>query len=282
MSEPASPPSDWVPPRRTLIVAATPRCGSTWLGGLIGGTGQLGRPREWFGGPELASAAFVLAAAREARAKSVTDNGIAGVKLFPDVLEAILRHIRFSQWFPGEAWVHLERRDTLGQAISLWRAHSSGAWHKYADARREAADLRAAGAMPPYDPAAINRYLEQVVAWQADWRAFFARTGITPLTLVYEDALVDPDATIRRVAALLDVDLPAAPIGDASKYAVQRDDATLAIRARFQADYGDPDRPIRTVLRVGHSAKRRREPVVAPRTIGNLVRLLRGRTLKVR
>jgi LPS sulfotransferase NodH len=280
--EQAAPPSDWVPPRRTVVVATTPRCGSAWLGGLISSTGQLGRPAEWFNNAILASPEQVMAAANTIRTRGSTANGIAGVKLFPYYLEPLLRHIRFHEWFPGAVWLHLQRRDLLGQAVSLWRAYNTGSWHEYASEEKDkpASDRGAQAAPPPYDARAIHLCLMQLVAFDADWRAFFARTGITPMTVVYEDALDNPDGTIRRLAALLDVSLPSEPIAHVSRLAVQRDEASQAIRERFRAETGDPDRPFRLLMPPDRLERRASNRIVVPRTVSNLVRLLRGQALK--
>jgi hypothetical protein len=100
------------------------------------------------------------------------------------------------------------------------------------------------------------------------------------MTLVYEDAIEDPDGTLRQLAALLGVSLPPEPIAHASRLAVQRDEASQAIRTRFSADMGDPDRQFRLLLPPDRLDRHASNRVVVPRTISNVVRLLRGQSLK--
>jgi hypothetical protein len=120
----------------------------------------------------------------------------------------------------------------------------------------------------------------QLVAFEADWRAFFARTGITPLSLVYEDVVDDPDGTLRRVAAPMDVSLPPEPIAHVSRLAVQRDETSQAIRARFEADMGNPDLPFRQLLPPDRVQRGGSDRVVVRRTVSNVMRLLRGQALR--
>jgi LPS sulfotransferase NodH len=285
---PLDPPSDWTAPRRTLIIAATPRSGSNWLADAIGATAVMGRPEEWFGWWRTErTRERTVAAAYDVATRGATPNGVAGVKLLPYYLESALRHVRLTRWFPDAIWVHLVRRDLLGQAISLWRAHSSGEWALYGPAKERRLNARVPAAragfdpLPDYDPAVIEGYLKLAASFQADWLAFFARTGITPLTLVYEEIVADRAGTLATIADALGVALPPGPAADTGRFTVQRDETTHAIRERFRADFGDPDRPIRLLSGVERdgvpTSGSRRPPAVA-----SVVRWLRGRALRPR
>lgn len=285
-SEPLSPPPDWVAPRRTLILATTPRSGSNWIAGLIEGTGVMGRPNEWLGWWRTrGTAEGTLAGVREAATDGCTPNGIAGMKLFPFYLETALRHVRLSQWFPDAVWVHLVRRDLLAQAISLWRAGESSKWF----------DVGTSGVSTPlpgwghggggqgdrYNRVEIGRRLDQLAAHEADWRRFFARTGITPVPLVYEEVMVDPDRALLTIAEALEVTLPSGPKA-ATSFAIQRDAESEAMRTRFRQEAGDPDGSF--VLLHPFSRKSPASPPApaARRGVRRVVEMLRGRGLSAR
>jgi LPS sulfotransferase NodH len=252
-------------------------------------TGVMGRPHEWLGWWRTRGTRDgTLAGAHEAATKGRTANGVAGIKLFPFYLEVALRHLRFSRWFPDAVWVHLVRRDTLGQALSLWRASENAAWFDVRGAQT-AAPLPQPGQVtkqevsheaPPYDREEIARALEQIVAYEADWRRFFARTGITPVPLVYEEVMADPAHALRTVADAVGVSLPAGTRIGPTAFAIQRDEQTEAARARFLAEAGDPDAPFQSLRSFGR--KERQQSNSTPGGVGRVVGLLRRRALKAR
>lgn len=221
---------------QTLIVAGAPRSGSNWLISLITSTGVMGRPREWFSRErEGTMAQRMVASATEAVAQGATPNGIVGIKIFPQDLQNALEYLNFSAWFARPTWVLLQRRDLLGQAISLWRAAKSGEWmHKRLQ--------------PEYNAEEIEVALMGVAAVYADWEVFFARTGITPLRIVYEEALDDSTATLKAISDALVVDLPP-ELSHTSHLSIQRDEWTAAIRTRYRAERGDVSDSIRLIRR---------------------------------
>lgn len=265
---PEPPPPDWAAPRTTLILAASPRSGSSWLATLIGSTGTLGRPDEWFGPWRTGGTrSGTIAAAHEAVARSTTPNGVAGIKLFPNHLAALQPHVPLFEWFPRTVWVHLQRRDLLGQAISLWRADASGAWCRPASGEENTPAT-------VYSGSAIEAFLRQAAAYDADWRVFFARTGIEPLTLAYEEVAADPRRALRLIADALGETLAAESLADPGRLVIQRDALSIEARLRFHKERGDPDRRLRRLVAPPSAAR-------APRTVRNLLRFLAGRPLRL-
>ena len=73
----------------------------------------------------------------------------------------------------------------------------------------------------------------------ARWQFYFAKNGIEPLELWYEDVAASPAAAVERVARL--VGIPAPPLPEPSRLTlrIQRDEVSEAWRARFLAESAD-------------------------------------------
>jgi LPS sulfotransferase NodH len=127
--------------------------------------------------------------------------------------------------------VHLERRDVLGQAISLVRALQTSQFRAHHTPQGE----------PRYDRAAINDWMVNLIRDQARWRFHFVRNGIEPVRLVYEDVIADPGGAVRAVVEALG--LGGAFTADLSRIqvTVQRDAINEAWRRRFLAEASDPN-----------------------------------------
>jgi LPS sulfotransferase NodH len=217
-------------PARTYFVCATPRSGSTLLCRLLAATGVAGKPEEYFerlrhsGLPRqpreyfegVADAALLdrLAPTRRGDpaaadlerelprylAEGTTPNGVFGAKLmwsyFGDLLARLgtaadgpaLTTLR-ARFGPLE-WIHVTRRDTVAQAVSLWRAVQTRAW--------SAAD-ETGTVEPVYDARAIAHLHDQVIAQDAAWRGWFDANGVAPLTVAYEALAAEHAATLHRV-----------------------------------------------------------------------------------
>lgn len=229
----AGPPPDWVYPARTLVIASTARSGSSWLGHLLSMTELLGRPREYLGhwGQKRPDLETVAAALRRMRAEGTTPNDVTSVKVFPKHLATVARVTSFSAWYPEARYVHIVRRDLLAQAISLHKARSSGRFYT------QAPELRPA----TYDAGRIAAYVARLALDNAAWHAYFARTGIVPLSIDYEDAVPDPAAAVRAIAAHLEVEVPASAIRDEGYVFKMSDPVSAEWRHRFLAERGDPD-----------------------------------------
>jgi LPS sulfotransferase NodH len=81
-----------------------------------------------------------------------------------------------------------------------------------------------------------------VVRERAQWEAFFARTGIEPLRIVYERFLEDQSSYVDRVASLVGIENP---VVDQRRVdlVIQRDAVSEEWKQRFRAENGDPSVP---------------------------------------
>ncbi|MGU3537104.1 Stf0 family sulfotransferase [Methylobacterium sp. A54F] len=227
-----------LPLPRGYAVCGAPRSGSNYFCELLGSTGALGRPREYFNGatrrryddPDYPDDPALQA--QRILTLGATPNGIYALKLFPGLFDTVSPHIRLTEVLPNLSFVRLRRLDVLGQALSWVRSMQSQQFRSTEEAKGE---IR-------YDPEAIETYLGQVCQRNARWDMFFARTGIAPVEVLYEDLARDPQAAVDRVSHALGLaDRPAIAPG-AVKLQVQRDAASRDWRERFIAERGDPNR----------------------------------------
>jgi LPS sulfotransferase NodH len=211
---------------KSLLVCATPRSGSTLLCALLDGTGVAGRPqeyferlsssglprqpREYFEGVEDPELLGLLAPTDpgtpdaadpipEALEQGTTDNGVFAAKLmWTHLLDLADRLGRppdtalLAERFPGPHYVRVTRRDKVAQAVSLWRAVQTRAWR--------AGEVTENG-NAVYHAGAIGYLASQLSDHDEAWRTWFAANGIQPLTIVYEELVVDTHAA---TAAVLD------------------------------------------------------------------------------
>ena len=208
----------------SYLVCATERSGSTLLCELLAGTGVAGRPEEFFefltatGRPRQPREYFdddPAIAARlppllapvpqptwrerldDALARGTTPNGVFGAKMMWAYLDDFLAHGDPEEALGPLRWVHVDREDTLSQAISLWRAIQTSEWRAEDDGGDDAE--------PVFDAGAISHLKRRLEEHARNWRGWFAERGIEPLEIGYEAFSADPHGTVRRVLAHLDL-----------------------------------------------------------------------------
>lgn len=210
---------------RGYALCGESRAGTTFLKEMLTSTGVLGAPAEWFNPiwrtRDEGSAADFL---ETMRAQSSTPNGVYGLKIFSQQTPRAAR-LRWATRLPNLSFVHIRREDLLGQAISLARS---------AQTARFTAD-QAERAAPAYDRQAIASALIELARGQARWDIWFARNGVDPLRLTYEQLTSDPQDAVTRIAALVGVE--GATIDPAKVPSrVMRDDLSEQWRERFLAE----------------------------------------------
>lgn len=221
---------DEAPPQRGYAICTEARTGSEFLCAVLASTGVLGRPIEPFADPQHCRAIERDPALfDDILRRATTPNGIYGFKLFSrqfDNIEATLWAARA----PNLHFIHLERRDLLGQAVSYLRALQTDQWTARGQRRAE----------PRYDGKAIAQVLRLLAEGHARWRLYFAVNGIEPLWLVYEELIADPTAAARAVARHIGVDQVPEVKLDSRLLGIQRDSVSDDWRKRFLEEYGDP------------------------------------------
>jgi LPS sulfotransferase NodH len=195
------------PLRKSYIVAASYRCGSTFFCSELWRTGVLGAPAEYLNIGEGRQLRDVMMARLQAvsaedyvaklLARRTSRNGMFGIKAHFHHFEAAL------DWYPSLlralapiAFVYLNRRDKLAQAVSMAKAIQTDAWTSMD--RVSESPLR-------YDEALIARCLEDIREQTLDWLRWFEVNNITPFVVNYEALVADTPEEVRRILELLDV-----------------------------------------------------------------------------
>jgi LPS sulfotransferase NodH len=92
----------------------------------------------------------------------------------------------------------MTREDRLAQAVSWWKAMTTGKW----------TDGRPVTGEPRFDADGIVARLRRIEEHTEAWRGWFAANGVEPLPVTYERLAADPSAEARRVLAFLGVEVP--------------------------------------------------------------------------
>lgn len=220
---------------RSVLIASTFRSGSTYVAALLDQNGLPGLGRERFAPswrhtatpPGEAFGAFLGDVLAE-----VQDGCFTTKLMWPHLarLADATGHGRddaaaLAALFAPAQWVQVVRANKFDQAISFWRAKNSGRWHVYATEAEPA---------PDYDFFAIRDALHEIELHDRLWDDFFARAGITPFRVTYEEIEVDPGGgTARMLAGLgLPADAPATKVA----LRRQRDAHSATLYDRFIAD----------------------------------------------
>jgi trehalose 2-sulfotransferase len=222
---------------RGYAICATPRSGSNFLCQLLASTGALGKPLEYFNVkgrrihedpyyPDDPAEQF-----RRIMTVGATPNGVYGLKLFPEQHDLVSTTYAWTKLLPNLKFIVLERRDILGQALSWVRATQTDRYLSTDSPQR--ADT--------YNGEMIRSSLRLVVGRRARWSMFFARTGITPLPVFYEDVVANPQTEVDRIAAFIGDCSPALIRLELVETKIQRDMVSEEWRRRFQAEFGNPD-----------------------------------------
>lgn len=218
--------------RAGILVCTSPRSGSNHLAGLMASAG-LGYPLEWFGGRRLLELpdyprdprAQLLRALTEGRSST----GVYAIKLFASQFAQLAKKVKLPASLPNLRYVRLTRDDLLGQAISWARARQT---HEFRST--EISDV-----VPRYNGHAIAESLEKLLMENIAWDGWFAKNGLSFLSLTYEQLQRNPADSLTRLAQLVNVE-PNWDTDFRSGLEVQRDAINEEWRKRFLSEYADP------------------------------------------
>jgi LPS sulfotransferase NodH len=154
-------------------------------------------------------------------------------RLLGTIVDAPVDHQLAEAWLPGVRYVLLTRQDKAAQAV---------AW----TLGRENREL-------DFDPETIATFERRLTADEWHWVSYFARGGIEPLVITYEQLVADYETTVRSVLGHVGVEAPS-HIGMTAPEVITPHDARSN---RWREEYVDWRRQ-RRVVRV---VEQRSEPV---------------------
>lgn len=236
-------------PRRFILVASTPRCGSHMLGHAMAATGLLGVPFEYLNPSNLAEWQRRLGTPtiRETLAalmrRRTTANGVFALKAHFSHTEILGGVQNFFDLFREVSVVHIRRADVLRQAISYSNARQTGVWITGQEAVSDEAR---------FDAEMIGECLNDIAVQNARWDAAFRAAGIRPLGIYYEDAVADIAACVTAIARHAEVigateTIAAAAVTSRQSHAARTDD-WVERYARAVAKRPSPVRAVRRKL----------------------------------
>jgi trehalose 2-sulfotransferase len=214
--------------RCSLVIAATPRSGSTLLCDLLESTEVAGRPREYFHvnfvptmskqlglDPEGITSMYIEGILEQ----TSTDNGIFSTKLhwlqinqLADALrdiygvdEGTMAGSLIERALPSPRYVYLRREDKGRQAVSYFRAMRSDRWSETTSGP-DSGGLQPAAHVPLQpDYLQIRWWEDHIREEEGDWMKFFSTFAITPMVVTYEDLVADSRREIARVLTFVGV-----------------------------------------------------------------------------
>jgi LPS sulfotransferase NodH len=237
-------------PRECYGLFAVARSGAHLLTRALQATHLAGRPLQYFNeelAPKYAAryeldSAHIADYLRGLRAAASTDNGVFGFRLDAWDLDRTVARLRecgefgpndsreidiLRNAFPGLRCIQLTREDKLRQGISKARAMQTNLWlvGKENEVKGEA----------KFDVALIEHCLDSSANAEKTFADFFARTGIEPLAITYENLCDDYAGTVLRVLDFLRIRLPRGFVVGAPTTTRQADATTDEWMARYRS-----------------------------------------------
>ena len=209
------------PVRAKVFICATERTGSWLLCRAMFHHG-IGVPHEYFNnkhtgligprfgiqaladGRQLGSDSIARRAYIEALLDRRTANGIFAAKIHWWRFAAYLDNPEGVELFQGAHFIHLYREDLLGQAITFHLSKETGRW-----VNDDAVVTPPASSARFFDADVIDKRMETLAKSEMNWRLFFARNSIFPLSVSYERMRDDLPGVLHDIAGSLGLDVPA-------------------------------------------------------------------------
>ncbi len=209
-------------PHLSYTIWFTQRTGSGLLCKAVEETGIAGKPNEWLLHADLLEeyhASNHLELQKHLWEIGSTSSGIFGVKYsfhephFSQILETfrkfpncpqdeISRVLIWEHAFPNHRHIFMTRRNKVRLAVSWWRAIQTQEWYRLPGTSSQPVDLTD---MYSYD--AINHLYNECAMREAGIQEFFSEGKIAPLTIIYEDFILEYQKTVGKILEFLELDV---------------------------------------------------------------------------
>lgn len=191
------------PARRRYVIYFTPRSGSSWLSDVLTASKLMGKPHEWFNPnfiPNIARGVNADSLERYVdmlRRKHKRGNYFSTEITIFQLHRVFGDEATFVEYFPPDIPAfYLRREDMILQAVSLAKAVETSVFHT----KNTTADMvDEADRAFSYDARAIGKWLTHILDQERRIEAYFARFGIRPHCLSYEQITsMGEEATLRQ------------------------------------------------------------------------------------
>jgi trehalose 2-sulfotransferase len=236
----------------SYLICATPRTGSYLLCDALTATGVAGKPTEYLlpGYRSHWSDQWGVSTYRDYHdrvlADGTTPNGVFGAKVHAaqllDFLQRATGQARVGNedrpavveaWFPRPRYIWLRRRDAVAQGVSWSKACQTRLWWD-----TDAPPAPPLGVPAPdmlrFDYGFIERSMYSLSEWDGVWRTYFDATDVQPLTVWYEDLVLDYRRSVDRVLDHLGVQPPAGGEVGPPGFRRQADGTSAVWASRFE------------------------------------------------
>ena len=139
----------------------------------------------------------------ESEVASVLDPTFSDLNAQAVALDFLKTHI------PGLQFIWLTRQNMLCRALSHFRAMKSDVWFHTVDGK---APQEGGHPLPEFDLGEVHTFYQLGLYQEKSWQAIFAKHGITPHCVVYEELIANREETIRGVLRFLGVNAGVASI----------------------------------------------------------------------
>jgi trehalose 2-sulfotransferase len=168
------------------------------------------------------------------RREGTTSNGVFGAKIMWAHVEDLGRRLGtpelgtlVDELFDRPRFVWVRRRDTVRQAVSLWRAMQTQSWR---------AENEPAVGEPRYSYAALHHLVQLLSGHDAAWERFFADRGERVLTLTYEEVAANLASALRRTLDHIGVQPAPSTLGALPSMRRQADERSEEWAATYARD----------------------------------------------
>ncbi|GGD59757.1 Stf0 family sulfotransferase [Paenibacillus nasutitermitis] len=202
-------------PALSYTIWFSQRTGSTLLNKALASTGVAGDPGEWLHFQERHPSTLTRENLEQIWQDGTTSNGVFGLKInfeqrwidaFREMFELPQEVSRAEVWstaFPNcNRHIYMTRRNKVRLAVSWWRAIVTGEWHREYGGKPQEHEIA-----DKYNIDAISHLLMESTMREAAIEDFFTESGILPLTIVYEDFILDYEGTVLKVLEFLGIPL---------------------------------------------------------------------------
>lgn len=175
----------------TLVLAMSPRVGSTALASALTSTGQFGAVKEYFNPrhQDLPDAPDPFTRWRDVRLQ--TGEAIPTFKSCWLDYAPLVANGFDRVYLRDASFIYLDRQDQVAQAISIYRAKQTNQWHLQSGEGQQA--------LSEWDVEAIIYEYELLTKEKKSWIDYFARRGISPLCIDYDEIHKDLPGVVKSI-----------------------------------------------------------------------------------